>query len=814
MEKPTLFFLSFLRGLSTLWAVSVAVFFIHSTSAIQLVYNSTVPNTITNACGEALLSDVACDPVVKNLRPHFFYTPETLTRVCTDACRESLLRYQSSVQDVCGEEVLPGSFDLNVSVLYIPGVYQYLFESTCMEDGGRYCNNVAAAAAAFADPGNSMFNYLDSIPANTSEPDQCDSCLVKSLQLEAGSPFFDGPVIASMSLYESMTSSCGVTDQPLTTTTLGYYTQEPTSTPAPCAGSTYAIQPSDDCHSISLSQGIATAWLLSDNDLPAWCASFPTSGDLCIANVCTVVTVSANDTCKSISRAANITEAQLHAWNPIINYGCYNIESMEGTQLCVSAPGTEFVPPPATDLAPITPTTAAPVPTDAASGSNNYCARWYDVQPGDYCNLLTLKFGISLEDFVFLNPSINTNCTNLLADESYCVQAVGDIDTYSGRPGYSTATPTAPFTGIPFTALPDATETPYARLYPLAPLANDTRDDCPAYFVGDDYQYDLSGTRWAGNCAFAAQDYNVTVEDLGIWNPSLANSSAPDCAFTLGLRYCGSWYDQPKNYPTPTTPEPEDPGSTTAPAVPPGPTHSGQPADCDEWHVVVEGDSCQSVADAAGISREQFLAWNPAVSEDCLTNFWLDQAYCVGTAGDGTTTTTAASQPITTTTATVPTPGAPTHTGQPANCDDWHIVVTGDTCTSVAEEAGISLAQFLAWNPAVSADCVDNFWLEQAYCIGVSGDDAPATTTATTTSAPAASPTSTTPPAEWMQEGMAANCNKWSRAVAGDYCFAFAERNQITLSQLVEWNTALGTNGDNCATAFWLDYYYCVGVSA
>ncbi|GME35766.1 LysM domain-containing protein [Neofusicoccum parvum] len=659
-------------------------------SPSHLVYNSTVPNTITNACGEALLSDVACDPVVKNLRPHFFYTPETLTRVCTDACRESLLGYQSSVQDVCGEEVLPGSFDLNVSVLYIPGVYQYLFESTCMEDGGRYCNNVAAAAAAFADPGS----------------------------------------------------------------------------------------------------------------------------DLCIANACTVVTVSANDTCKSISRAANITEAQLHAWNPIINYGCYNIESMEGTQLCVSAPGMEFVPPPTTDLAPITPTTAAPVPTDAASGSNNYCARWYDVQPGDYCNLLTLKFGISLEDFVFLNPSINANCTNLLADESYCVQAVGDIDTYSGRPGYSTATPTAPFTGIPFTALPDATETPYARLYPLAPLANDTRDDCSAYFVGDDYQYNLSGTRWAGNCAFAAQDYNVTVEDLGIWNPSLANSSAPDCAFTLGLRYCGSWYDQPKNYPTPTTPEPEDPGSTTAPAVPPGPTHPGQPADCDEWHVVVEGDSCQSVADAAGISREQFLAWNPAVSEDCLTNFWLDQAYCVGTAGDGTTTTTSTSQPITTTTATVPTPGAPTHTGQPANCDDWHIVVTGDTCTNVAEEAGISLAQFLAWNPAVSADCVDNFWLEQAYCIGVSGDDAPATTTATTTSAPAASPTNTTPPAEWMQEGMAANCNKWSRAVAGDYCFAFAERNQITLSQLVEWNTALGTNGDNCGTAFWLDYYYCVGVSA
>lgn len=31
-----------------------------------------------------------------------------------------------------------------------------------------------------------------------------------------------------------------------------------------------------------------------------------------------------------------------------------------------------------------------------------------------------------MDDFIFLNPSINANCTNLFADESYCVQAVGD----------------------------------------------------------------------------------------------------------------------------------------------------------------------------------------------------------------------------------------------------------------------------------------------------------------------------------------------------------------------------------------------------
>lgn len=69
-----------------------------------------------------------------------------------------------------------------------------------------------------------MFNYLDTIPSDTTQPDDCDACLVKNLKLQAGSPYFDGPVIASLSLYESMTSSCNVIGQPLATTTLGFYT--------------------------------------------------------------------------------------------------------------------------------------------------------------------------------------------------------------------------------------------------------------------------------------------------------------------------------------------------------------------------------------------------------------------------------------------------------------------------------------------------------------------------------------------------------------------------------------------------------------
>lgn len=188
----------------------------------------------------------------------------------------------------------------------------------------------------------------------------------------------------------------------------------------------YAIQAGDDCHSISISQGIGTDWLLTDNNLTASCVDFPTSGSLCLVNKCDIYTVATNDTCESVSIAQNATISQLKAWNPSINAGCYNIDRMIGDQICVGAPGRPYEAPPSTTLAPSVPVTAAPIPTDVAVGTNTRCGRYYKAELGDYCNLLTIRFGISLADFVFLNPAINENCTNLYAEESYCIQAVGD----------------------------------------------------------------------------------------------------------------------------------------------------------------------------------------------------------------------------------------------------------------------------------------------------------------------------------------------------------------------------------------------------
>lgn len=93
-------------------------------------------------------------------------------------------------------------------------------------------------------------------------------------------------------------------------------TQYVPATPT-CAGETYQVKAGDDCHSIAVSQGIGTDWLLRDNNLNTGCADFPSSGDLCLNNICEVHTVLEGDTCKSIAKEFGVTEAQLKAWNPV-----------------------------------------------------------------------------------------------------------------------------------------------------------------------------------------------------------------------------------------------------------------------------------------------------------------------------------------------------------------------------------------------------------------------------------------------------------------------------------------------------------------
>jgi LysM repeat protein len=230
-------------------------------------------------------------------------------------------------------------------------------------------------------------------------------------------------------------------------------------------------------------------------------------------------------------------------------------------------------------------------------------------------------------------------------------------------------------------------------------------------------------------------------------------------------------------------------------STPPGPTFTGSPANCNKWYVIASGDTCGSVEAKFGITHAQFISWNPAVSNDCVTNFWLGQAYCVGL-GQSAPSTTTTTTSTTTRAAGSSTPPGPTFTGSPAKCNSWYLIVDGDTCGSVEAKFGITHQEFLAWNPAVSSDCTTNFWLGQAYCVGLGPAVSSTTTTSATSSSATSSsssstPTTTTPystrypvtsqtivrpthstdwPPTKTQAGQPSYCNNWHLVAPGETC--------------------------------------------
>ena len=58
---------------------------------------------------------------------------------------------------------------------------------------------------------------------STKASDFCDLCFIKNLRFQASSPYFNGPELREQSIYQSKTSSCGVTGYPLVTSTIPFY---------------------------------------------------------------------------------------------------------------------------------------------------------------------------------------------------------------------------------------------------------------------------------------------------------------------------------------------------------------------------------------------------------------------------------------------------------------------------------------------------------------------------------------------------------------------------------------------------------------
>ncbi|KUI67451.1 hypothetical protein VM1G_02901 [Cytospora mali] len=217
----------------------------------------------------------------------------------------------------------------------------------------------------------------------------------------------------------------------------------------------------------------------------------------------------------------------------------------------------------------------------------------------------------------------------------------------------------------------------------------------------------------------------------------------------------------------------------------PSPTQTGIAAGCSAYaQADTPGQGCADFAAANGITPAQLYAWNTVLGPggaDCGTQFFLGYYYCISAAA-ATTTSTGPPGP--------PGPPGPTQSGIPVTCDEYAEASSGQTCGSFATANGITTAQFYAWNPVLGANgenCASSFWADEYYCVGVTAPPGP------------------------TQSGIPDTCDKYAEASSGQTCGSFASANGITTAQLYIWNPVLGANGENCATSFWADEYYCVG---
>ncbi|CEL11919.1 hypothetical protein ASPCAL15013 [Aspergillus calidoustus] len=772
-----------------------------SWALIQLFNSDTLP-PLSPGCTAALSSNLSCGVMETGDTMYQLtvnLTTDMLDEMCSQECLNSIAAYEQKVEVECANDEFDDSGNSTRASASASGVYRpivlpayYLtnHKQRCLKDSdGGYC-----------------VLHLQA----TNDQDECDHCGLQMFQAELSNSYFFNNDLAEQ--FSSLTSSCSVStlDTPTHTSVVLSSSSAGMPTPTACAERVATIQAGDTCDSFAAANNVSTWRMLIENGLQSGCLDFPTSGTLCVSGRCQTHLVQPQDTCVSLSRKYDITITQFITWNSVLNSLCSNFDVLVGHYVCVSYPGnaTSEFNSYASGVAGSTATAPAPIPSDVVAGTNVNCGKYYHVKEGDYCQSIAMAHGITVSDFLFLNPEVDGNCTNLYKDYSYCVQPVGKIETYPGYGGSTTTpSPTVLYvTRMAWSDLPIATNlTSWVPIVTpvTAPLAKRTRRDC------EEYEDNYDG---AILCSWIARGVNFL--DFISWNPSL---DPYDCTLANNTRYCtllGSGY----------LIQDTNPDESLLYADVPSNAAPDSTAKCYYWHETQDGDTCEKIMASANIALDAFYAWNPSVKSDC-SNMWLNTSYCMeGPGYDDTYYTgslTSTSTTLTGTGTATPTctrdaisaPG-PTQAGIACDCNKYTVQDTdGVYCQDLANQNDITLNQLYQWNPALNGDC-SGLWLNYAYCIGVTSptqSTASASATATTTTKPttttSASPTcaTVTPPGP-TQAGIPCTCDKYLMQADGIYCYDMAAESGITLDELYRLNPALG--GD--CSGLWAGYAYCV----
>ncbi|KFY40861.1 hypothetical protein V495_05216 [Pseudogymnoascus sp. VKM F-4514 (FW-929)] len=296
------------------------------------------------------------------------------------------------------------------------------------------------------------------------------------------------------------------------------------------------------------------------------------------------------------------------------------------------------------------------------------CTLWWNSDDGLSCDTVLTIVGVSVGQLTAWNPSIKS-CTDWKADYSYCVESPdSSIPT-------TTSTTSKPVTTT--TEVPPTTTTPGNGITTPQPAQPGMVDNCNRFYK----------VKKDDTCANIAAAVGVTIAQLATWNKEIG-----------GTACTGIWAD---NYictgvigGTPT-----DPGNGVAT---PTPVQPGMVTNCNRFYEVETGDTCASIASAAGVTVAQLATWNTQIGGTACTGMWTGYNICTGVIGG---------------TAPNPTP-QPIQTGMVANCKKFHLVKTGESCDAIIKLYAITLSNFIKWNPAAGASCT-GLWANTYACVGL-----------------------------------------------------------------------------------------------
>ncbi|KAL5317171.1 hypothetical protein ACEPPN_014266 [Leptodophora sp. 'Broadleaf-Isolate-01'] len=141
--------------------------------------------------------------------------------------------------------------------------------------------------------------------------------------------------------------------------------------------------------------------------------------------------------------------------------------------------------------------------------------------------------------------------------------------------------------------------------------------------------------------------------------------------------------------------------------------------------------------------------------------------------------------------------------GAPSDCTFFDTATSADNnCEYFASTWGITVKDFISWNPSVGADC-KGIKVGQDYCVERNYGIPPTETTTGSTPGP-----SSTVPSP-VQEGIIMTCTSYYQAVAGDDCNKIvAKYGTFAFADFLKWNPAVGAT----CNGLWLGYNYCVAV--